>query len=278
MRWRHIVRHLAATPAFTGMAVLTLALGIGANTAIFSVISGVLLKPLPYPGSETLVALDHSAPGLDIKRAGTAPFLYYTYREDAKVFQDVAMWQTGTVSVTGIAKPEEVRTLFATDGLLPILGVQPQLGRIFTRADDSPAGAETVVLMPGYWRRTFGGDPSVIGRTITLDGRPREVIGVLPDTFRFLDQDVVAGAAAAARSQQGGDRPVQLPGHRAAQAGRDPGARVRRRDAADPDRAPQVPALSRLPRWRSSSRPASRPKSARSGTISSATCATRSGC
>ena len=190
MRWRHILRHLAATPAFTGMAVLTLALGIGANTAIFSVISGVLLKPLPYPGAEALVALDHSALGLDIKRAGTAPFLYFTYREDAKVFQDVAMWQSGTVSVTGIAKPEEVRTLFATDGLLPILGVQPQLGRVFTRADDSPAGPETVVLMAGYWRRTFGGDPSVIGRTLTLDGRPREVIGVLPDTFRFLDQDV----------------------------------------------------------------------------------------
>jgi predicted permease len=190
MRWRHIFRHLTATPAFTGMAVLTLALGIGANTAIFSVISGVLLKPLPYPASEALVALEHSAPGLDITRAGTAPFLYFTYREHAKVFQDVAMWQSGTVSVTGIAKPEEVRTLFATDALLPILGVQPQLGRGFTRADDAPGSAETVVLMAGYWRRTFGGDPSVIGRTITLDGRPREIIGVLPDAFRFLDQDV----------------------------------------------------------------------------------------
>ena len=139
-------------PLFTGMAVLTLALGIGANTAIFSVISGVLLKPLPYPRSDELVALDHAAPGFDIPRAGAAPFLYFTYREDARVFQDVAMWSTGTVSVTGVAKPEEVPALFSTDGLLPILGVQPMLGRVFSRADDGPGSPETVVLTAGYWR------------------------------------------------------------------------------------------------------------------------------
>ena len=177
-------------PLFTGMAVLTLALGIGANTAIFSVISGVLLKPLPYPRSDELVALDHAAPGLDIQRAGAAPFLYFTYREDGRVFQDVALCNVGTVSVTGVARPEEVRALFTTDGLLPILGVQPMLGRVFSRADDAPGGAETVVLTAGYWRAKFGGDRSAVGRTVTLDGRPREIIGVLPDTFRFLDRDV----------------------------------------------------------------------------------------
>ena len=177
-------------PLFTGMAVLTLALGIGANTAIFSVIAGVLLKPLPYPRSTDLVAIDLAAPGLDIPHAGAAPFLYFTYREDAKVFQDVALWNTGTVSVTGLAQPEEVRTLFTTDGLLPILGVQPMLGRVFSRADDAPGGADTVVLLAGYWRARFGGDRSVVGRTVTLDGKPREIIGVLPDSFRFLDRDV----------------------------------------------------------------------------------------
>src|SRR4029453_1326494 len=104
MRWRHVLRHLAAMPLFTGMAVLTLGLGIGANTAIFSVVSGVLLKPLPYPRSGELVSIDHAAPGLDIERAGAAPFLYFTYREDGRAFQDVAMWNTGTVSVTGIAR------------------------------------------------------------------------------------------------------------------------------------------------------------------------------
>ena len=190
MRWRHVLRHLAAMPLFTGMAVVTLALGIGANTAIFSVISGVLLKPLPYPRSGDLVALDHDAPGLDLKRAGAAPFLYFTYREEAKAFQDVAMYTTGTVSVTGLAQPEEVRTLFTTDGMLPILGVQPMLGRVFSRADDMPGGGETVVLTAGYWRSKFGGDRSAVGRTVTLDGKPREIIGVLPDAFRFLDRDV----------------------------------------------------------------------------------------
>ena len=184
------MRHLAAMPLFTGMAVLTLALGIGANTAIFSVIAGVLLKPLPYPRSDEIVALDHAAPGFDIPRAGAAPFLYFTYREDGQAFQDVALWNAGTVSVTGLAQPEEVRTLFATDGLLPILGVQPQLGRVFSRADDMPGGTDTVMLTAGYWRTTFGGDRSVVGRTVTLDGRSREIIGVLPDSFRFLDRDV----------------------------------------------------------------------------------------
>jgi predicted permease len=190
MRWKHLVRHLAAMPLFTGMAVLTLALGIGANTAIFSVISGVLLKPLPYQGAADLVALDHSAPGFDIERAGIAPFLYFTYREEARVFQDVAMWSTGTVSVTGLDKPEEIPALFTTDGLLGILGVQPMLGRGFTRTDDSAGAADTVILTAGYWRTKFGADRHAVGRTVILDGKPREIIGVLPDAFRFLDRDV----------------------------------------------------------------------------------------
>src|SRR4029453_17101127 len=103
MRWRHVLRHLAAMPLFTGMAVVTLALGIGANTAIFSVVSGVLLKPLPYPRSEELVALDHAAPGFQIASAGAAPFQYFVYREEGRAFRDVALWNTGTVSVTGLA-------------------------------------------------------------------------------------------------------------------------------------------------------------------------------
>src|SRR4029450_13717810 len=102
MRWKHVLRHLAAMPLFTGMAVVTLALGIGANAAVFSVISGVLLSPLPFPRSEHLVVIDHAAPGLDIDRAGAAPFLYFTYREDGRVFQDVALVQNGTFSVTGL--------------------------------------------------------------------------------------------------------------------------------------------------------------------------------
>ena len=190
MRLNQILRSLARNPLFTGVAVLTLATGIGANTAIFSVIEGVLLKPLPYPRSHELVALDHAAPGVNIQRAGAAPFLYFTYREEGRAFQDVGLWSTGTVSVTGLAEPEEVRTLFVTDGILSMLGVQPKLGRLFSRTDDAPGSPETVVLTSGYWRSKFGADSSAIGRTLMLDSRPREIIGVLPDTFRFLDRNV----------------------------------------------------------------------------------------
>ena len=185
-----LLRSLARMPVFTGITVLTLALGIGANTAIFSVIEGVLLKPLPYPRSDELVTLDHAAPGVNIPSAGAAPFLYFTYREDGRVFQDVGLWNTGTVSVTGLAEPEEVPTLFVTDGVLPMLGVQPMLGRLFSKADDTPATPETVVLTAGYWRSKFGADNAVVGRTLMLDSRPREIIGVLPDSFRFLDRRV----------------------------------------------------------------------------------------
>src|ERR1700675_2476782 len=122
MRLNQILRRLLQLPVFTTVAVVTLAIGIGANAAIFSVIEGVLLKPLPYPHPDELVVLDHSAAGINLKSAGAAPFLYYTYREDGRVFQDVALWTGDTDSVTGVGEPEEVRSIDVTDGLLPMLG------------------------------------------------------------------------------------------------------------------------------------------------------------
>jgi predicted permease len=190
MRLKQIVRSLARMPGFTSVATLTLAIGIGANTAVFGVVQSVLLKPLPYPQSDRLVALDHAAPGVKLASAGAAPFQYFTYREEARVFQDVGLWNVGTVSVTGLAEPEEVRTLFATDAILPMLGAQPQLGRLFTKADDTPGTPETVVLAAGYWQSRFGADPAVVGRTLMIDSKPREIVGVLADSFRFLDRDV----------------------------------------------------------------------------------------
>jgi len=182
-----IVRRLLQLPAFTSIAVLTLAIGIGANAAIFSVIEGVILKPLPFTQPDRLVVIDHGSAALGVTSIGAAPFLYYTYREDARAFQDVAMYTTSTESVTGIGEPEEIRSLIATDGLLPILGVAPALGRAFTKEEDSPKGAETVILTNGYWRTRFGGDPSAIGRRILINGRAREIIGVLPASFRLGD-------------------------------------------------------------------------------------------
>src|SRR5205823_13050805 len=125
--------------------------------------------------------------GVNLKSTGIAPFLYFTDREDGRVFQDVGMWRPDSVSVTGLAEPEEVRALLVTDGVLPILGVQPVLGRWFSRADDSPGTPETVILTAGFWRAKFGGDRTAIGRRLLLNGRPREIVGVMPDTFRFLD-------------------------------------------------------------------------------------------
>src|SRR5262245_58163503 len=110
MGFRHILRRLMRTPLFTAITVLTLAIGIGANTAIFSVVEGILLRPLPFHLPDELVAVEHTAPGVNIENAGAAPFQYFTYREDSRAFQDVGLWNTGTASLTGLAEPEEIPT------------------------------------------------------------------------------------------------------------------------------------------------------------------------
>jgi predicted permease len=172
---------------FTAIALATLAIGIGANTAIFSVLNGVLLKPLPYPDSERLIGVWHTAPGIGIPQLEMSPSLYFTYRDENRTFTDIGVWSGGSVSVTGLAEPERVRCLYFTDGILPVLGVQPFMGRTFTRKDDTPGSPDTVVLTYGYWKRRFGGDPSVIGKRILMDAKARNVIGVLPQDFRFMD-------------------------------------------------------------------------------------------
>ena len=186
-RLREIIRRLARTPGFASVAVLTIALGIGANTAIFSVINGVLLKPLPYPKPDELVGMWHTAPGINIPDLNQAPSNYFTYRDQNRTLQDMGLYTNGSASVTGLAQPEQVQTINVTDGTLPILGVPPLLGRWFERRDDQPESAKTVMLAYGYWQSKFGGERSVIGRRILLDGDAREVIGVMPRDFRFLD-------------------------------------------------------------------------------------------
>ncbi len=187
---RQVLRRLARAPMFTAVTLLTLAVGIGANTAIFSVVEGVLLKPLPYLHPEELVAVSLTAPGLNIKDLNPSPPDYLIYREQNRTFQDVGLYMGHSVNVTGLAQPEHVAGLDVTDGVLPILGVTPLLGRSFTRADDSPGSAETVMLTYGYWTRQFGGDRSVIGRTINVDGKLRQIIGVLPQDFHFGEADL----------------------------------------------------------------------------------------
>ncbi|HEY3886392.1 MAG TPA: ABC transporter permease, partial [Vicinamibacterales bacterium] len=177
MHVRHAVRRLLQFPLFTSLAVLMLAIGIGANSAIFAVVYGILLKPLPYPEPDRLVSVDHAAPGVNIPNVGAAPFLYFTYREQAKSFETIGMYQSDTESVTGLAEPEEIPVMDVTQGVLPALGVKPALGRLFTPADDSPGRPLTVILTYAYWQARLGGDPSAIGRLVTFDGLPRQIVG-----------------------------------------------------------------------------------------------------
>src|SRR5208283_5122201 len=152
---KHVLRRLVRSPLFTGMTLLTLAIGIGANTAIFSVIEGVLLKPLPYPHPEELVGVWHTAAGLNIPEVNMAPCLYFTYKEEGRTFQDVGMWQRGSASVTGLAEPEEVDALNLTETVLPLLGVKPLLGREFLQKDEIEGSPKTVMLAYGYWQSRF---------------------------------------------------------------------------------------------------------------------------
>ena len=174
---------------FTAIAAVTLAVGIGATSAIFSVIDGVLLKPLPYPHPEELIDLHLTAPGVNFPDAEPAPFLYFTYREQGRSFQSVGLYRWNTQSVTGLTEPEEAECLNVTAEVLPILGVQSALGRGFSEKDATPGSPLTMVLTNGWWQARFGGDRSVIGRQIMVDGISHEVIGVMPESFRFLDRD-----------------------------------------------------------------------------------------
>jgi predicted permease len=184
-----VLRRLIHAPMFTVITLITLAAGVGANTVVFSVLEGVLLNPLPYPHAEELIGVWHSAPGINLKELNAAPSNYFIYREQSQMFQDIGLYTNDSVSMTGVGEPEQLRALDFTDGVLPILGVQPILGRSFTREDDSAGKPETVMLTYGYWRRRFGSSPSVIGQRIILDAKAREIIGVLPKGFQFLDEE-----------------------------------------------------------------------------------------
>ena len=188
------LRMLRRTPTFTIVALLTLAIGIGANVAVFSVVDSVLLKPLPYPNADELVAIRQLAPGA----AGLAsltdglllsPSMYFTYSDHNRSFQVMGVWATDTANVTGIAEPEQVRTVLITDGVLQSLAVSPALGAWFSAADQAPNGPKTAMLSYGYWRRRFGGDRGVIGRTIRVDSDARQIVGVMPAGFRVVDSD-----------------------------------------------------------------------------------------
>jgi putative ABC transport system permease protein len=184
---RHAGRMLRLQPGFAAAAVVTLALGIGATTAIFSVVNGVLINPLPYSDPDALVRIVHAIGGIDQPYFSDA--VYITYVDNTQTLQDVGVWSPGsTATVTGRGDPEEVQTLVASRGVLTTLGVQPEIGRWFSNAEDTSGAPDTVMLAHGYWHRKFGGDRAVLEQALTINGRRHQIIGVMAADFRFAGE------------------------------------------------------------------------------------------
>src|SRR5256714_202365 len=180
---RYGARMLAKKPSFTVVAVITLALGIGANTAIFSLVNGLLLRPLPYPHSERLAIIWTHSPGANVAQDWPSPGQFSAIKEQSSVFEEMVLAQGGAVNLTGLGVPEQVGIVRTTSVMFPLLGIQPSLGRAFLPEEDAPGKPPTAILGYGIWQRRFGGDPGVIGQPITLHGRSYTIVGVMPADF-----------------------------------------------------------------------------------------------
>jgi putative ABC transport system permease protein len=183
-------RSLRRAPVFTTVVVGILALGIGATTTMFSVVYGVLLRPLPYPGQERLVAIAHDVPALGRNQFLGSPAIYFGYRDYNRTFAAIGHWDwdDSPVTVSGQGEPESVASLEVTHEVLPMLGAHPAAGRSFSASDDQPGAPLTVIVSHAFAARRFGRQAAV-GRTLVVDGVAREVVGVLPEGFRFFEYD-----------------------------------------------------------------------------------------
>jgi putative ABC transport system permease protein len=187
---RYGVRTLRKNPAFNIIAVMTLALGIGANTAIFSVVNTILLRPLPFKDPDRLVLIGHAYPKLDLI-APVSPPGFVDYRDRGNVFESAAVSSGASFNLTGQGEPERIAGRQVSAAFFPTLGVQPVLGRDFLPEEDQPGKEHVVILSNGLWQRSFGADKNIIGRMITLDGESYSVIGVMPASFRLYSQDEI---------------------------------------------------------------------------------------
>ncbi|HEX8501475.1 MAG TPA: ABC transporter permease [Pyrinomonadaceae bacterium] len=183
---RYGLRVLAKAPGFTAVAVLAIALGVAANSAIFSVINAVLLEPLPYREPGRLVSLWEMNRARDARQNVLSPANLIDWKEQTDVFEDVAAFTDGRANLTGDGEPEEVIVQQVTPNLFPLLGVEPIKGRGFAPDDAKPGAARTVVLSHGFWLRRFGGDPAVVGKSFNLGGAPATVVGVMPARFQWF--------------------------------------------------------------------------------------------
>jgi putative ABC transport system permease protein len=186
---RYSVRSLARTPGFALLAVLTLALGIGANSAIFSVINGVILKPLGYPRPDQLLMITSQFPGLGFDKFWVSPPEYFELRERAKSFAEIGAYRSTEVNLSEGDTPERVNAVNATWTLFKVLGVSAYRGRVFTEQDDLPNGDPVAVLSYELWQRAFGGDASIVGKQIDLESRKTTVLGIMPPEFDIHDSN-----------------------------------------------------------------------------------------
>jgi predicted permease len=187
---RYALRALWRSPLFTVVALLTIVIGTGATVAVFSVVNSVLLNPLQYPDADRLVAIWHDAPGAEGffgGRVRTSASMYFTYAEENRTFDSIGVWTDATATVTGLAEPEQVPAAIVSDGLLQALAVPAALGRWLAAADNQPGAAPKILIGYGYWQRRFGGRPDVIGRSITVNSAPVEIVGVMPRAFRIAN-------------------------------------------------------------------------------------------
>jgi putative ABC transport system permease protein len=186
---RYALRMLVKNPGFTAVAVVALALGIGANTAIFSVVNTVLLRPLPYKDPERLVMVFEDSSRHGFPRDNPTAANYIDWRDQNHVFENIAAIAGGNFNLTGVGDPERITGYRVSASLFPLLGVAPQVGRWFT-PDEDRAGANPVVIMSHrLWQRRFGGDPNIVGKPLTLNGRSVTLVGIMPADFRFHTQD-----------------------------------------------------------------------------------------
>ena len=180
---RFALRMLGKSPGFTAMAVLTLALGIGANTALFSVINGVLLNPLPFPNANRIVVMFQDKPNFPKGSISYPNFL--DWRQDNRCFESIAAYRWADGTIRGTGEPEEVHAQRVSATFFSILGVQPILGRNFTEDEDRRGANPTLILSEGLWKRKFASDPNILGRAVNVGGAARTVIGVIPTSFRL---------------------------------------------------------------------------------------------
>ena len=184
---RFAVRGLLKKPAFTLIAVLTLALGIGANTAIFSVVNAVLLKPLAVKDPDRLMTFWHSAPARGLKHFDLNDAMVAYYRDRTRTFQSLAAFETGNFAITGAGEPEVVPAAIVTFNYFDVLGREPLYGRTFTPQEDTPGNNHVALLSYALWQRRFGGNPNIVGQSINLDSEPTTIVGIMPADFDFPD-------------------------------------------------------------------------------------------